>query len=112
MKRRQLLALGSGLTLGLHSLPGAAAKVLESAELSLFELSLPGDPAFGRALLAVPRQLPENPELLWLLHGLGETVEQSLGSRAFAERYGLLGAVARLRSSVKLDARSGGRSGA
>jgi pimeloyl-ACP methyl ester carboxylesterase len=95
LKRRSLLALGSSWALGLSSLP-AAAKVLESAELSLFELSLPGDRAFGRALLAVPRALPENPELLVLLHGLGETTEQSVGARAFAERYGLLTAVARL----------------
>lgn len=96
MRRRSVLALGSTLALGLHSVPGVAAKVLESAELSLFELSLAPDPAFGRALLAVPRQLPENPELLLLLHGLGETVEQAMGARAFAERYGLLSAVARL----------------
>jgi predicted esterase len=81
--------------LGARSLPGLA-KVLESAELSLVELALPGDAAFGRALLAVPRVLPENPELLWLLHGLGETVEQTMGAHAFAERYGLLAAVARL----------------
>jgi hypothetical protein len=95
VKRRALLKLGSALGLGLQSRPGAA-KVLESAELSLFELSLPGDPAFGRALLAVPRVLPETPELLWLLHGLGETTDQNTGAHAFAERYGLLTAVARL----------------
>jgi len=95
MKRRAVLAWGSALALGLQGRPGVA-KVLESAELSLFELSVPGDAAFGRALLAVPRALPEKPELLWLLHGLGETTEQSLGARAFAERYGLLTAVARL----------------
>lgn len=95
MRRRALLALASGLALGSQGRPGLA-KVLQSAELSLFELSLAGDSAFGRALMAVPRQLPENPELLLLLHGLGETTEQTMGSRAFAERYGLLTAVARL----------------
>lgn len=95
MKRRELLAVGSALALAGRSQP-SAAKLLESAELSLFELSLTGDPAFGRALLAVPRVLPENPELLWLLHGLGETRAQELGAHAFAERYGLLAAVARL----------------
>ncbi|MDF3066835.1 MAG: hypothetical protein K0R38_2436 [Polyangiaceae bacterium] len=92
MKRRALLSLAA--TLGVSA--RAAAKPLESAELSLEELNLPGDAAFGRYLLAVPKALPPSPELVILLHGLGETVEQRMGSRAFAERYGLLAAVARL----------------
>lgn len=95
MKRRALLAAGAALGLGLPARPGLA-KVAESAELSRIELSLAGDPAFGRALVFVPRVLPPKPELLVLLHGLGETVEQGMGSRAFAERYGLLTAVQRL----------------
>jgi pimeloyl-ACP methyl ester carboxylesterase len=93
MKRRELLR--AALAVGVDASP-AAAKQLESAELSLQELTLHGDPAFGRALLAVPRTLPANPELLVLLHGLGETTDQTTGARAFAERYGLLTAVARL----------------
>ena len=95
MMRRGFLALATGLAAGAHA-GLAPAKSLESAELALSELSLGGDPAFGRALLAVPRALPPKPELLVLLHGLGETVEQTMGSRAFAKRYGLLTAVARL----------------
>lgn len=95
MKRREFLGCGAALAVGVQGAP-AAAKELESAELSLTELKLGGDPAFGRALLAVPRVLPENPELLVLLHGLGETTEQTVGARAYAERYGLLTAVARL----------------
>jgi predicted esterase len=95
VKRRGFLAAASALAAGAPAVP-ALAKSLESAELSLTELSLGGDPAFGRALLAVPRVLPPKPELLVLLHGLGETVDQTMGSRAFAERYGLLTAVARL----------------
>jgi iron(III)-salmochelin esterase len=95
VKRRALLA--SGLVAALTARVRAAPpKPLESAELSLIELSLTGDPAFGRALLAVPRELPQNPELLLLLHGLGETKAQDLGAHAFAERYGLLSAVRRL----------------
>jgi hypothetical protein len=95
VKRRALLPALASLALGA---PGAAfaAKKLESNELTLTELSLPGDAAFGRALLAMPQPLPAEPELLILLHGLGETVEQGMGARAFAERYGLLSAVARL----------------
>jgi hypothetical protein len=93
MRRRELL--GVALAFGVDS-ARAAAKELESAELSLQELTLHGDPAFGRALLAVPRALPEAPELLVLLHGLGETTDQTTGAHAFAARYGLLSAVARL----------------
>lgn len=94
MKRRALLA---GLAaLGAASGSAKAAKKLESAELVLSELSLPGDRAFGRALVAVPRTLPAEPELLILLHGLSETAEQGMGARAYAERYGLLSAVSRL----------------
>lgn len=95
MKRRALLAGAAALAAGLKPRLGAA-KALESAELSLTELQLAGDAAFGRALLAVPRALPPEPELLVLLHGLGETTEQTLGAHAFAERYGLLTAVSRL----------------
>lgn len=92
MKRRALLQAAAALAAS----PAAAAKSLESAELSLEEASLGKDPAFGRFLLAVPRSLPAAPELLVLLHGLGETTGQTVGARAFAERYGLLSAVARL----------------
>lgn len=95
MKRRALLAAAATLTAALPARHGAA-KALESAELSLTELNLHGDPAFGRALLAVPRALPPEPELLVLLHGLGETTDSEIGARAFAERYGLLTAVSRL----------------
>lgn len=92
MKRRALLSA----LLALSASRGAGAKPLASEELVLEEITLKGDRAFGRYLLAVPRVLPDKPELLVLLHGLGETVEQSMGARAFAERYGLLSAVARL----------------
>jgi predicted esterase len=95
VNRRSVLAYGATLLLAPERL-SAAAKELQSAELSLHELALRGDPAFGRALLAIPKTLPPRPELLVLLHGLGETHDQMVGSRAFAERYGLLAAVARL----------------
>jgi len=96
MKRRSLLGLCGGLAA--QALAARAhAKPLESDELDLVELDVPGDRAFGRALLLLPRPLPSSPKLLVLLHGLGETHDQHVGSRAFAERYGLLSAVARLR---------------
>lgn len=95
MKRRALLATGVIAAFARASM-AAADKRLESSELSLIELSLSGDAAFGRALLAVPRPLPPEPGLLVLLHGLGETNDQDIGAHAFAERYGLLSAVERL----------------
>jgi predicted esterase len=95
MRRRTLLGLAGGLG-ACSLLPRSHAKELVSNELSLIELDLAGDRAFGRALLLVPRPLPKEPKLLVLLHGLGETHDQHVGARAFAERYGLLSAVARL----------------
>jgi len=91
MKRRTFLS--AGLTLVAARGWG---KTLESAELDIQEILLRGDAAFGRALLLVPRQLSANPGMLMLLHGLGETTDQQTGARAYAERYGLLSAVARL----------------
>lgn len=95
MKRRALLAGGLALGAGAGARV-AAAEPLVSEELALTELSLSGDRAFGRALLLVPKQLGPEPELLVLLHGLGESHDQVIGMRAFAERYGLLAAVSRL----------------
>lgn len=95
MKRRALLASGFWAALS-SPVASSAPKRLESAELSLIELSLPGDAAFGRALLALPKTPAPEAELLVLLHGLGETTDQELGAHAFAERYGLLSAVQRL----------------
>lgn len=95
MKRRALLT-SLALLMGSAKASRAAAPALQSEELSLSELTLPGSSAFGRLLLAVPRVLPPDPSLLVLLHGLGETYDSRVGARAFAERYGLLSAVARL----------------
>jgi len=92
VKRRAFFSLFAAL----HGSSVRAAPKLESRELEISEVSLGTDGAFGRALLCTPRELPKQPELLVLLHGLGETVEQGMGARAFAERYGLLSAVSRL----------------
>lgn len=95
MKRRELLGLGASLASGLVA-TAAGARELVSSELVLSDLQLSGDAAFGRALLLAPRELPAEPPLLVLLHGLGETHDQQVGARAYAERYGLLAAVSRL----------------
>ena len=96
MKRRALLGLSAALAGGAWAVPGRAKAPLASDELALHELELKGDRAFGRAQLWVPKALPREPRLLVLLHGLGETYDQVVGARAFAERYGLLSAVSRL----------------
>ncbi len=97
MKRRALLAAGAALGAAWgRSAPAVAAKPLSSDELELSIFKVGADAAFGRALLAVPKALPKDPELLVLLHGLGETHDSLVGARAFAERYGLLSAVSRL----------------
>lgn len=95
MKRRDLLGWSAALASGIGAAPAGAAE-LASSQLSLSDLQLTGDKAFGRALLLAPHELPAQPALLVLLHGLGETHDQTVGARAFAERYGLLSAVARL----------------
>jgi predicted esterase len=96
MDRRAVLAGFSALAASAAVRSGQAAPVLHSEELELSELNLPGHARFGRVLLAVPRELPAQVPVLVLLHGLGEAHDQSLGARAFAERYGLLSSVARL----------------
>jgi pimeloyl-ACP methyl ester carboxylesterase len=95
MNRRELLGWSAALASGLVARAAGAAELV-SPELVLTDLQLSGDAAFGRALLLVPRELPADPPLLLLLHGLGETHDQKVGARAYAERYGLLAAVSRL----------------
>lgn len=56
---------------------------------------MPGSKLASRCLLFVPKgKKPKS--LLVLCHGLGETGRESLGIRAWAERYGLLSAYERL----------------
>jgi enterochelin esterase-like enzyme len=77
----------------------AAATVPQSADLHEHELHLEGEPALARrALLLVPRKPARAGKLplLVLLHGLGETGNEALGLRAWADRYGLIRAYERL----------------
>ena len=53
MNRRGLLGLSGAMALQALA-PHVRAKPLESAELSVVELDVPGDRAFGRALLFLP----------------------------------------------------------
>lgn len=63
------------------------------------ELPVPGAGVFGKkALLLRPSRVNDDTKLplLVLFHGLGETVAESLGIHAWADRYGLLEAYTRL----------------
>lgn len=69
-------------------------------DLELRDLRVDGDRSLARRfLLLVPRYVPRGTKLplLILLHGLGETIDETLGVRAWVDRYGLGGAFDRLR---------------
>jgi hypothetical protein len=77
-------------------LASSAVAAAESPGLEERELEVPGERLARRCLLLLPKAPTGRERLLVLFHGLGETVSQSLGMRAFADRYGLLAAHARL----------------
>lgn len=111
--RRRLLCAGAslvGLAAGLGAWPGSSAAEAKKPkrpgpdlglpDLDLVELVLPGDKKLGeRFVLATPKHLAAGKKvpLVVLLHGLGETGDQVMGSYAWVERYGLASAYARLR---------------
>ena len=99
--RRALLS-----TLGTFALPRVAlaqskdAPPPPPADLELRDIRVDGDRALGRRfLLCVPRYVPRGMKLplLVLLHGLGETIDETLGVRAWVDRYGLGTSFDRLR---------------
>ncbi len=98
MRRRSFLL--ASLAAGGAGFGRALGATPESADLSAVDLELDGDPRIARrALLLVPRHLPEGQRLrlLVLLHGLGETGDELAGIHAWGDRYGLVRAYERLR---------------
>lgn len=94
-RRRLLVALG-GLAAGsVVRSARAAPAASEFAELDEVELEVPGERLARRCLLLVPRGGADR--VVVLFHGLGETASEALGIRAWADRYGLFAAAARLR---------------
>jgi pimeloyl-ACP methyl ester carboxylesterase len=93
-RRRLLLALGA-LASGVG--PGLARAGVPDAGSPFQErvLEIPGEKLARRCLLLVPRA-SEVGRVLVLFHGLGETTSESLGIRAWADRYGLVSAARRL----------------
>jgi hypothetical protein len=88
---RRSLLLGAGALVSSGALPAAEAPELEERELEV-----PGERLARRCLLLLPKAPTGRERLLVLFHGLGETVSQALGIRAWADRYGVVTAHARL----------------
>ncbi|HVU05688.1 MAG TPA: alpha/beta hydrolase-fold protein [Polyangiaceae bacterium] len=99
--RRALL--GALVSMPFGSAPGVARAEEargEPPDLTPVELALEGDPKLSRsAMVLVPRErrADERFPILLLFHGLGETGDPKIGVRAWADRYGLVTADARLR---------------
>lgn len=96
--RGSLATLGAGGTFA--SAPRDAEAQTAALDLDVRDVRVEGDRALGRRfLLLTPKFVPRGVPLplLVLLHGLGETIDETLGVRAWIDRYGLGGAFDRLR---------------
>lgn len=96
-RRRFMLGLGAFASgFGSHAARGASPR--DPGHFDELELEVPGERLAKRCLLLTPRGHAPVRRLLVLFHGLGETTSEALGIRAWADRYGLLNAAARLAS--------------
>jgi hypothetical protein len=90
-----------GETTRIRAATGAnAAAAPRPLDLDVRDLRVEGDRALGRRfLLLTPNYVPRGTRvpLLVLLHGLGETIDETLGVRAWLDRYGLGTSFERLR---------------
>ncbi len=97
MKRREFLSVLAAASV---ASPPAGGATPESGDLERLDLVLDGDAKIARrSLVLVPKHVPAGSKLplLVLLHGLGETGNEELGIRAWADLYGLVRAYERLR---------------
>jgi len=97
--RRSVLGLGA-LALPLSTrISRAATEGAAADRFDLYDWKLEGSADLSkRAIVLVPRDVPAGTRIaqLVLLHGLGETSDETLGARAWIDRYGLLTSHARL----------------
>jgi len=94
-----LLGLGAfgalGFGLGEQRAFAAPVPAALGGDFDEVELDVPGERLARRCLLLVPRSGADR--VVVLFHGLGETTSEAVGIRAWADRYGLVAAAARLR---------------
>jgi len=99
LARRHFLGFGAFLSASVARRAHAALETTDDARFEILDWKLEGSRDLSRrATVFVPRGLPAGlrvPVLL-LLHGLGETTNESAGVRAWVDRYGLLTSHARL----------------
>lgn len=92
--RRRLL-LGVGALASTWPSPNAKAGPLPLT-FGERELEVPGEKLARRCLLLVPGAPEATRRVVVLFHGLAETSSEAVGIRAWADRYGLVAAAARL----------------
>ena len=96
-----LATLGTSGTFASAQRAGLAQELaLKPIDLDVRDVRVEGDRALGRRfLLFTPKYVPRGVRLplLVLLHGLGETIDETIGVRAWVDRYGLGTAFDRLR---------------
>jgi hypothetical protein len=106
---RRSLLFSAGVSAGISAGASLVSRVAFPApeppppppqDLEIRDLRVDGDRALARRfLLFRPKYMPRSSPLplLVLLHGLGETIDETLGVRAWVDRYGLGTAFDRLR---------------
>jgi enterochelin esterase-like enzyme len=90
----------------------APKRLLANDELALHDWSLPGDPKISkRCVVLVPRHLAvgERVPLLVALHGLAETIDETMGAYAWVDKYGVAEGYAHLRAPDTMTVASLGK---
>lgn len=102
-------------TATVESVPYPATQPKETiadGALALHDWTLPGDPKLARrAVVLVPTHLAkgERVPLLVALHGLAETVDETMGAYAWVKRYGIGEGYAHARVPASIDVASMGK---
>jgi enterochelin esterase-like enzyme len=90
----------------------AAKRSIANDELALHDWALPGDPKISkRCVVLVPKHLAvgERVPLLVALHGLAETIDETMGAYAWVDKYGVGEGYAHLRAPDTMTIESLGK---
>ena len=90
----------------------APKRLVANDELAVHDWSLPGDPKISRrCVVLVPRHLAvgERVPLLVALHGLAETIDETMGAYAWLDKYGIAEGYAHLRAPETMSVASLGK---